>query len=676
MGTQATIDSLKRMALTEIVKNLGVKIPSVHLVGKINEYIRYGSTTTLALSTLFTPPSDRPTFADFSAKILLSYLHLYSQYVVNLSSYESISSLSIIAFSKYNYIFFKYEELYSMFEKKKLEKKYRYAQYIDFAIPSSIYSQAFSNTAFGLTNIIQLSYKDLLSLPILSTKTIYPDMLNSYIDDATISKFTYKSDNKNIFCSINRVFGDHIGTIKTIDYMTQPASGANDITFSGKINGFIASTLFFKVVSINPDTENFAFEYSTSLDGKEWEATQLVTEQSLQEILILSDMQSGIYFTVENPENILQDSIWALNLNYITLAAPKCNIKAVFNTIHNLSYIGFKDISATVLSIAPSAAIKFSETDTNTAIIDNVKNDMQNYIPINNQIYSADISMQQDSSKIVPDGVGGIAFKYDFDIADIVGVSNSYYKIGSIVFNPLEVNSISHISMDSLGYIKAPPVGNAIANSFIMYTLVVETKFNQVEIPILPSNFYTENPGLTSGGKYFAAEPLLFNQNFSNDSYLLYDLKHDFVDSVTPGENVLYELNPYSVSGKTPDFYDNGFENTTYNYRKNDKIGLNIDINRYYAYKGLIRVNDMHATTITDLNDVNSKWIVMSNRMAYMFYINEDGKLQISIKMQGEGDSQKILYPFTGKIYGKISMLSSDESHVSPYIFNYSLGCI
>jgi len=84
----------------------------------------------------------------------------------------------------------------------------------------------------------------------------------------------------------------------------------------------------------------------------------------------------------------------------------------------------------------------------------------------------------------------------------------------------------------------------------------------------------------------------------------------------------------------------------------------------------------MHATTIVDLDDVNSKWIVMQNRMAYMFYMDTAGDIQLAIKMQGNGDSQNILYPFTGNIYGKISMLSADETHISPYIFNYSLGCI
>jgi hypothetical protein len=31
----------------------------------------------------------------------------------------------------------------------------------------------------------------------MSTKVLQPDMVNAYVDDATIAKFTFKSDNKN-----------------------------------------------------------------------------------------------------------------------------------------------------------------------------------------------------------------------------------------------------------------------------------------------------------------------------------------------------------------------------------------------------------------------------------------------------------------------------------------------
>jgi hypothetical protein len=682
MGIQSSIDGLKRVALKQVIENIGSNIKSQHIINKLNDYIRYGSSTAFTLPSMFTPPNHTLYLSDISAKVLLSYLELYTQYIINASNSDTIVKLSDISNSKYQYVIFKYKELASVIVEKRKKKEYRYTQHIDFSAPSKIFGEAFTNSIFGLSNTLQLSYDNVLSLPILKSKYVYPNTLYSFISDNTISDFTYNSDNKNISSSIFRKYGNHIGSVKDINYITLTSpSASGSITFEGKLNGFISNTCYFKVLSYSLDSSNniYSLTYQSSINAKDWDYSETiytVNENTKYRIKVLGSVDTGIDFTILNKSLLSENIIWELVLDYIKLDYPQCNIKMVFNTLSPLSYIKYNDISEFSLTVSDNCYIKKEEMSASIDNIDVLSNSIQGIIPTNSQIYSIDIAFSQDKHKISSDSDGNMQLKFNYDIADITGYSNNYYKTGSIIFSPMQVEDISTICVESECVIPNKNIGEDVSRSNILYSILVENSYGIVEIPALRSKCFIDDTTLTSvevsGGsnitRYYALEPLLLNQTTINNNIETYNLKFRF--GATGTNSKFFLLNPYlSIDLNSPSLLT--LEKTSTYTRA--LIDVTNHINRYYILKDVIDIGSMYNTNDTKLTLSNQKyWTTTINKCAYMFYFDNDGLVKVAIK-QTDGD---ILIPFTGKLYGKVSMLSADDNYISPYITTYTLSAI
>ena len=173
-----------------------------------------------------------------------------------------MDKLTKISLSKYLYILFKYKEATSLIEEKSVLKDYKYVRHINFSSPKHILASSVTNSIYNISNTLQLSYKNMLSLPIMDNKIIYPDDIIVYINDKTISELTYKSDNKNISASIYRKFGSHIGSIRESKCVT--SSAITGVSFDGLVGSFISNVIYFKIISV----ASSGIGYETSIDGQ------------------------------------------------------------------------------------------------------------------------------------------------------------------------------------------------------------------------------------------------------------------------------------------------------------------------------------------------------------------------------------------------------------------------
>lgn len=686
MNIQSSLDSLKRLALKQIVENLGYNINSAHILGFLDQYIKYGSQTLFSLPTIVQPDTRNVYASDFSAKLLLGYLELYTHYIISSSNANITQKLSDISVSKYLYILFKYKEASALIEEKRAFKTYQYVRHINFTAPKSIYSSSATSNVFNMSNTLQLAYQHMLSLPLRRTKIVYPDDIMVYINDSTISEFNHSSDNKNISSQIYRKYGSLIGSVKEVTSDATSSVNADAITFTGVLNGFLSQILYFKVTSVTVDLDNIsALVYETSIDGQEWtyqsQASALTTGTAYT-VIALDNVDTGITFTVTSPNDILTNAVWTLLLDYDHLGNPICNTKLIFNTLNPLSYLSYNDISEFDMDINSDALIKRDETSVETVTSTIYQNSIENIIPINGIAYSIDISSTQAKYKLSTTSTNGLSLRYDYDMADINAYSNSYYNTGTIIFDPLAVENISTVSLDSTEYLSPLLDGENMSRTHTLYSIVTETLYGISEIPILPSDYFIKNPTYIKSGKHYIAEPIIFDDKIiKNSDVMKYSLKFKFINSVS-SDSILYKFNTYeefTFSHVDKFIISNPVSNSGNIISEPDEMQIDTssDIGAYYVYKGDVNIGSM-----TDINSLSisgaNNWIITSNKTAYMFYKDYDGSIRLAIKLVDTltDTSSAFLTQFSGNIYGKVSMLSAAESYISPYIIKYTLSCI
>lgn len=680
MSIQTSLDSLKRLALKNVLDNLSTaEIKSEHIMTNLLSYVKYGSQSLFSLSTLVAPDIRNIYASDFSAKILMAYLELYTHYIIAAANTETVSKLSTISLSKYAYILFKYKEASSLIEEKKALKEYKYVRHINFSAPKYILSGTATGNIFNLSNTLQLSYKNMLSLPIMNNKEVYPDDTVVYINDKTIANLKYTSNNKNISASILRKYGSHIGSIKEVKCLTSTAISGS-AQFNGIVSGFMATNIYFMVDSVIVENNKIAsLIYKTSINGQDWtfQSGALAIDVGVEyDIYILNSIRSGTTFKIPNTTDIANGTIWALVLDYDHLSYPVCDMKLIFNLLNPISYITYNDISEFDLDISGNSFIKREETGlSESASV--YQNSIENIVPVNGNVYSVDISSSQSRHKLTSGPNGELLLKYDYDIADITGNSNVYYKAGSIIFDKLAVENISTVCLTVNDH-KMPLVsGEEISRTNILYTLVTETKYGISEIPILPGDYYKNNPGLIVGTKYFSLEPVIFNDKVVKSMDVMrYTLKHNFLNDIG---TYLYKFNNYgryTINDSKFDIISIAASGNMINAYKDIAINTTGDIGAHYVYKSNIFMGNMLTINSVSISGAHN-WTITNNKTAYMFYIDSDGLLKIALKLVSSLDTDATaLTQFSGNIYGKVTMLSSDESYISPYVVSYTLSCI
>jgi hypothetical protein len=680
MNIFTSLDSLKRTALRKIVDNLGNKISSEHIYNFLNQYINYGNSAVSSLPSLVKPDLRNLYAADFSAKTMLAYLELYAQYVISSSMMETANELNSISLSKYFSILFKYKEASSLIEEKRSLRDNRYVRHINFSAPKSILPTTQDNKLFSISNTLQLSYQDVLSLPIMSKKIVYPDDIMVYINDNALGTLNYTSDNKNVSASILRKIGQHIGNIKEVKPTNIVSNALTAMSFGGVIGGYVSDVIYFNIVSIANEADGIYLVYKTSTNGQEWSYqsdVQIYSENTNYDIYVLNSIKSGATFNIVDSAALSGGETWALVLEYNSLPAPQCNMKLIFNSVIPLSNITFNDISEYDLEFSTMASVKREETGASENVSMS-QNSIENIVMPNGICYSVDITGSQARHKLASDSNGNLRLKYDYDIADITANSNIFYKVGCIIFDKLQVDNITSISLSAEETILPPRQSEAISRANTSYSIITETKFGISEIPIIPTDYYTKNPSYINSGKHFVLEPIIFDDKIVRDmTSMKYNMKFRFLEDVG---TILYRFNSYHAfpTGDAK-FYITSQQASGNKINSNNILAVSTsgDIRSHYVYKGNVHVGNTLSINSTSITGTTTNWTITNNQTAYMFYKDYDGQIKLAIKLITSLENEKsVLTQFSGNIYGKVSMLSADESYISPYVTKYTLSCI
>ena len=172
MSIRQTVDILKRQALSTILQN--VSLNSVYLAKTVNNYITSGANSIVSLPEITPTFVKRLSASDFNAKIALAYLDIYAIYILNYANSIMFDQLQTITLSKYQYIMNQYKQIVSSLNLAESLKSYKYGIYTDFTTNSLIYPYAFMNNTFGVADYNQLYSSEVLSLPVISSKAIFP----------------------------------------------------------------------------------------------------------------------------------------------------------------------------------------------------------------------------------------------------------------------------------------------------------------------------------------------------------------------------------------------------------------------------------------------------------------------------------------------------------------------
>lgn len=681
MSVKSSFDIFRRIALQEIINTTNVNINSRHIFNKIQSYIQYGNISISSLSDLYEPSYSKVSLSDLTAKYMLIYLEMYTQYIINAGNSDTIITLNDVSKSKYLYIINKYIELNTLIKEKEYAKEYKYLKHINFSITNKVLSNL-SSSVFD-SDLPQLSYGDVLSLPLLSSEVIYPEYTTAYIDDKVLSEIIYNTDNKNVNAKINRTKSLFMGNIKSVTYSSSSIVNNSNIEFSGTINGYMSDLIYFKIVSfyILEDGSISSFIYQTSIDGKTWDFTGFIDILNIEDnydILILEDINTGLKFKL-NTLNITQNQIWCLNLSYIKLSDAECNIKSIFNITKQISYITFNDSSEFKLTVDENIINNTSELDNSIKTINAKTNSIKYMLPINSSLYSVLIKATQKKFLLSSTDDSSILMQYPFNINDITGYSNKYYKSGMITFDKFNVENISTIFIDS-DYTLANIYNEYnISKTAIMYIAILENEYGLFEVPLIHCNYKDDYPDRVVDNSYcFVVEPIIMNSKMAIDTSSMsfsYQLKYIYSNSLLT-DSTLSIFNPYvKVDMSSPIAADYALFNSSNPLMHELTIFTKNHINSHYMFKHAVKLHKAKDITsaLDDLNGTQLIWNKTTNRSAYMYYLDNDGKIKLAIKSV---DSNNNLIPFTGSIYGKVIMYSADEDYISPYLNDVTFGAI
>lgn len=674
MKVQNTFDVFRRVALQQIINTTNIEINSDHILNKITEYIQYGNQELISLTDLYEPIYNRLYLSDLMSKYLLAFMEMYTQYIINAANADTIIALSNVSYSKYLYAINKYKELESLLKKSEYLKEFKYVNHINFSIIKNVVNNI--NSSILVDGMPQLSYSDLLSLPLLKSEIVYPEYTTAYIDDRFTSEIEYENDNnRSINAIIRRKNSQFIGTITGKEYISTGINDNDNIKFSGLINGYISEQLFFKIYSVLYDEDNNISNilYSTSIDGKVWDFTGITDDLIVgkeYDIFALDGMLTGLTFSFSSLDNILQDKTWIINIKFSKILDSTINVKSIFNITRPISYVKYDDISEYKLKLKPEAVISLNERNNSKEIIPTLTNSTTTIVPVNKSFYSLNFGGIQNRYTISSDINNKMEMVYNFNIDNIIGYSNQYYRTGNITFDRMPVENISTIIVDAEFALPNKTTGHGINSSVILYSIIAKNDYGSVEIPLI--HMYSSN-FVNSGTETFVQieEPIIQTQFVTADSsgILTYDTKFVYNSGLCPTSK-LYVFNPYFEINLN-EIQDYASINSAVKYKTTLMIDTSKFINSHFILSNIVKINPMRYI-VKGLND-GDIWTKTLNNCVYMYYLDYDGCIKTAIKMI---DKNNELIPFTGELFGKVTMYSAGENFTSPYLQNITFGAI
>jgi len=678
LDISGSLNILKNQAFMSILKNIDIKFEL--LKNDILSSIENNTTIFESLLNSYSIDFSRFSSANMNAFFMLSYLDFYAIYAILQSSYSTFRGLLDSTTNKYNYISNLFLDTTDMLVEKKLLKQYRYSLSINFLNNSLLKLENIGNITRDKKLFNLLNTKDVLTLPILSSKIFYPSNIVyterdiSYHD--SISNSTQKELDHSIYRKqINK-------TAITDKIIPNNSNYQNNIIpkVLGTIFGYYSDSIFIKISNIvKEDGEIKSLNIVGSIDAEEWSSETTITLGDYYPILIEGDINTGLKIMFDE-EDIDSGDIWTISLKRIDISDPILETTIKFDMLENISYATMSDISnyKLLLSDYKLKDKKFTEFED---LIDIYDECFKKVLTIHKQISELRINLCQKNCDIKTYN-SGLVNDYSFKLTDIKAVSNEYLSQGTINFNTIEVNSIRDVILETKEYL----YNDTDLKMFIEYNIFVDNDIDKILIPLLKKDTPREIveyiiPSI-SADKYIYKTRFPVDLNYGLTIVNLYKSSDSLVVSDTPSS-----VNPYYI-------YDTSITDGSINL-------LTIYMPSYkeqYSYKIKYTPKINSAENAYDnkrvdlLGDGNIDWIAY-NSIYYMYYKNFKGEICLALKdaknnnltisntsnsnilILGSDSAalEDTLSGFSGKITSNIEMRSVESQYISPEVYNYKL---
>jgi hypothetical protein len=526
-----------------------------------------------------------------------------------------------------------------------------------------------------------LNYNTVLTLPRSLSKEIYPLSINIRDIDNGENIIENTSDNKNIRYSINRLGFDKIGVVDSVSKIKTNNIYVKSPSVTGTIHGYYSDKIYIKVTSVSAS----GVYISGSSNNLDWSEAASINfnEDSLFNI----DNELPIGLSINIPFVYGEDSIaindgWKINLRYISLDDPEIISTIKFNTLSNLSYITFDDLTKSDIDLIDvrnkhknlEDYIDVSEYNgSNNSYSDK----MSHIVPMFKTVADLEMTMMQRDCSI--DTVNSsFVHKFDFNISEIKGYYNEYGSYGICSFDKIEIPRDSGILSISTVTDKYIPRDEKYLTDYI----TTAGRFVKY--------FIDEKIMVSSGQDY------LFIPYIENDGIIT-----EYISPTITGNNTAIEfITSMPVTGGIR-VLDLTAENEVYDFTEEEVIinngrfikltmpiktidsgpGFNLKSVYVLTYQPVIYSYE-ESLNFYIHPDNSTKWMYNKNKtdssIYYMYFKDINNKLNIAIATLGEIDNQTGEYklvPFYGYVSGMIQMRSLAEASVSPIIFEYSLVC-
>jgi len=568
----------------------------------------------------------------------------------------------------------------------------------------------------------KLNFTPVCTLPIKESKEIIPSSISIFDNDGADNSSESLISQDSVNYELLRHQNDKVGIVKPSNIKPGHEGVSYQITpeISGTIFGYFADTIFLVVEKLEHDNSGLISKIllKASTNGMDWSSAFEAFPNQRAKILIEDDIEIGLSVRLQDESGLDEGDKWDIGVFNTTLASPALNISLEFDSIENISFLQFVDVSEYKLKFTGSRLDKSkfsSEVSSESYLYDGR---IGQILVTQDSINNVKLEFEQKDYNLY-ESDGALKHKFDFKILDIKGFIQTYERFGSLVFNPLFVNGITTITTDAEEFTPKYKAHTSSEPSvplvFTEYSLLLESDTDKVIIPTLPKDYFKSkfkgvvnsisdldnitakhlDLAVVNEDKTYVFDELDGWKIFTND-YQLFPTVFEYVVPIRINEQIDY--NPVGdIYTEDPNYglaeYRTRFPIAAYK-AYNDQAGgafnivdmvpgvaaidihnNRIDIANYvnnkphaihYAVK-TYKVSD----TINSV--VSNKWTKVSSNIFYMYYLDESYEFHVALRKL---DRFGTLTPFSGKVSGLVEMRSADSPYKTPILFSYSLACI
>lgn len=720
-----SLDILRRSVLSVIINNTDIKFTSIKQ--SLEEYIASGDSLFSSLLHLMDFNPQMLDSSQMSAVYLLSYMDFFAVYALMYSNYMPVfQNLKHISESKYAHIYNLYKDLSSVMKEKQAAQKYFFIRYNSFLFPKNINTEG-----SGLINRIEkaskpLGFNGVCTLPLRKQTEVKPSSITYFSGDGAVSTNASSVKQDGFSFEILRSQSNKIGTVTGSGVKPASSTTISIPDVAGTIFGYFSESIHLELVDIVRGNANGIISVSLigSTNGFDWSDVFVANVDSQTSLLIEDNIAIGLNVNFYSGMNLRVGNKWLISISNIDVKYPSLMLDVNFDILEPVSFIRYMDISSYKLGVNSSTIDRnrFSSERispyTYDGRIGHVTVCEGGLNQLKTELSQYDYDIQSDN--------GSLYYKYDFKLSDITAYINEYERHGSLAFDPLVVDGINTVTVDSkcrmpeykpnrIDYSESKEdqaTKVSIPKSSLEFNIIAETDTSRAVIPMLPTDILTDRTTYTENsmsllnslhldandGDYgtvrgidelyvrIGSSWIKYTEDQSADTPLIFE--HVIPDSVDYNESYgNIEYAPAIYKPRFPVNEDYNIKNTdpvlTFNSEKMVEAGSNYIINTKSVTISEYFMKDTHSifygvdiSNIADMigSAVGEKWIQAASNIYYIYYMDENRKVHLAIR--NIDASTGGLIPFVGSITGQIEMSSIDESYKTPMVFDYTLGII